>query len=286
MEGAATKLALSQPAVRHHILEIEKEVGVNIFVRRVRGFRLTVHGQLFYNYACKMLSLTQSMKESIQDMSGNLEGSVQIATLNSIGLNLITPIVGSVLRPSKRQLRMGIFYGTGSEVIEKMKSREVDIAILPDIKQEYGVEIPHYDSHFLFKDTLLFVGSGKDASLPKSVSIKELDGRPLVGFKNLYPQFRYRFNQILKEQGISLHPVFESNNVGTLKRLVESWMCWGHLPAHSIHKQIRMNRLCVIEIKELSYTVGIKAYCLSGQPEKKTIMDTFLMMLERQYQFA
>lgn len=285
MVAAATKLTLSQPAVRHHILEMEKELGVNIFIRGVRGFRLTVQGQLFYNYARKMLNITQSMKESVQNMSDNLEGSVRIATLNSIGLNLITPIVGSVLRPSRRKLRMGISYGTGQEVIARMRAKKVDIAILPDLKKEYGVELPYYESQLLFKDELLFVGSGKDGSLPKSISVKDLGLRPLVVFQNLYPQFQYRWEQMVREQKLTVSPVFESNNVGTLKRLIESWMCWGYLPAHSIQKQIRMNRLCVIELKELVYSMNIHAYYLSGQPEKKAIIDTFLMMLQKQYDF-
>ena len=284
MTAAAAKLSVTQPAVSQQIRNLEEELGVAILVRGVRQIRLTVQGQLLYNYARRILNLTQNVQEAIQNMSDDLEGNIQIATLNSIGLNLITPIIGSILKPSKRKLFMGLSYGTGSEVIQKMQTKEVDISILPDLKEEYGIDLPYYKSQFLFKDELLFVGSGRDSSLPKAMRIKDMDTRPLVSFRNLYPKFRYHFSQMQKRNQMNSLTIFESNNVGTLKRLIESWMCWGYLPAHSIQKQIRMNRLSVIEIEDMNYSMNINAYYKSDKPDKKRIIDTFLMMLQKQYQ--
>ena len=79
-------------------------------------------------------------------------------------------------------------------------------------------------------------------------------------------------------------PIFESNNVGTLKKIIEVWMCWGWLPYHSIHKQIRMGRLSVIQLEEIYYSMNIKAYYKSNQSEKKQrIIDTILMVIQKQH---
>jgi len=284
MTAAAARLSVTQPAVSQQIRNLEEEFGVPLLVRGVRTVRLTVQGQLLYNYARRILNLTQNVQNALQNISDDLEGSIHIATLNSIGLNLIAPIVGSILKPSKRKLYMGLSYGTGSEVIKKMQAQEVDIAILPDVKTEYGIDLPYYTSQFLFKDELLFVGSGKDGSLPQSMTVKDMESKPLVGFRNLYPRFQYQFKQIQNTHKAPTQVIFESNNVGTLKRLIETWLCWGFLPAHSVYKQIRMNRLSVIEIEELKYSMNINAYYQSKNPSKKPIIDTFLMMLQKQYQ--
>ena len=285
MTAAAAKLSVTQPAVSQQIRNLENELGVKILIRGVRQIRLTVQGQLLYNYARKILNLTQQVETAIQTMSNELEGSVQVATLNSIGLNLITPIIGAILNPNQRKLKMGLSYGTGLEVIEKMKIKEVDIAILPDLREQYGLTLPGYQSQFLFKDELLFVGSGKDSSLPRTISIKDLELRPMVAFKNLFPKFRYHLYQVATQNKVEIHtPVFESNNVGTLKRIIEVWMCWGFLPSHSIHKQIRMGRLSVIQVEEINYSMKINAYYKDNQSEKtQRIIDTFLMMLQKQY---
>ncbi len=285
MTAAAAKLSVTQPAVSQQIRNLESELNVKLFLRGVRHVHLTVQGQLLYNYARKILNLTQKVQTAIQTMSNELEGNIQIATLNSIGLNLVTPIIGTILNPNQRKLKMGLSYGTGSEVIEKMKTKEVDIAILPDLKEQYGLSLPGYQSQFLFKDDLLFVGSGKDSSLPKSISIKDLELRPMVSFKNLFPKFRYHLYQIAMQNKVEMQaPIFESNNVGTLKRIIEVWMCWGFLPFHSIHKQIRMGRLSVIQLEEVNYSMNIKAYYKMDQSENtQRIIDTFLMMFQKQY---
>ena len=285
LSAAAKKLAVTQPAVSHHIHNLEKELKTKLVIRGVRQTKLTAQGQLLYNYARKILSLKQKAQTAIQAMSGVLEGHVHIATLNSIGLNLITPIIGAILNPSQRKLKMGLSYGTGTEVIEKMKTGEVDIAILPDMQEQYGISLPEYQSQFLFKDELLFVGSGKDSSLPKTMSIKDMGMHPMVAFKNLFPKFRFHLYQTAQQNKVELNPpVFESNNVGTLKRIIEVWMCWGFLPSHSIHKQIKMGRLTAIYLEEISYSMNINAYYKANQSEKtQRIIDTFLIMLKKQH---
>ncbi len=285
MTAAAVKMSVTQPAISQKIRSLESELGVKLLVRGVRQIRLTVQGQLLYSYAKKILNLTQTVESAIQTLSNELEGSIQVATLNSIGLNLITPIVGAILNPNQRKLRMGLSYGTGVEVIEKMKTKEVDIAILPDLKEEYGLTIPGYQSQLLFKDELLFVGSGKDNSLPRNTSIKDFGLRPMVAFKNLFPRFRYHLYEMMTQKKMEIQaPVFESNNIGTLKKIIEVWMCWGFLPSHSIHKQIRMGRLSVIQLEEISYFMNINAYYKFNQSEKtQRMIDTFLMMLKKQH---
>ena len=284
MTAAANKLSLSQPAISQQILALEKELGVKVLIRSARHIRLTVQGQVLYNYAKTMLSLTQEMEKGLHKMSDELEGNIQIATLNSIGLNFITPIIGTILNPNQRKLKMGLFYGTGTEVIEKMKRKEVDIAILPNLKEEYRLELTEYKSQFLFKDELVFVGSGKDNSLPLNLSLKDLNTKPFVTFKNLFPNFRYHLSHIVEQNGLTVHPVLESNNIGTLKKIIETWMCWGFLPNHSIYKQIRMGRLTLIELEDVKYSMNITAYYPHKMPEKRQqVINTFLMLLQKQH---
>ncbi|MDE0120046.1 MAG: LysR family transcriptional regulator [Bdellovibrionales bacterium] len=286
MTAAANKMSVTQPAVSQQIRNLEEELDTKLLVRGVRQIRLTIQGQLLYNYAKKILNLTQKVETTIKTMlNSELEGHIQIATLNSIGLNFITPTIGTILNPNQKKLKVGLFYGTGVEVIEKMKTKEVDIAILPDMKEQYGLSLPGYESQFLFKDDLLFVGSGKDSSLPKTISIRNLELRPMVAFKHLYPKFRYHLYKIATQNKVDIQaPIFESNNVGTLKRIIEVWMCWGWLPYHSIHKQIRMGRLSVIQLEEMNYSMNIKAYYKSNQSEKKQrIIDTVLMVIQKQH---
>ncbi len=283
MTAAAARLSITQPAVSQQIRQLELELGVKILMRGVRQVCLTVQGQLLYNYARQMLQLTQKVQAAIQTLSNDMEGKIRVTTLSSIGLHMITPMIGTILNPGQRKLQMELSYGSGLDIIQQMKNAQVDIAILPNLQEEYGIELPDYESKFLFKDDLLFVGSGKDSSMPRQLSIQKINMHPIVSFKNLFPKFQHRFNQTLKEHRVSATPVFESNNIGTLKKIIETWMCWGFLPAHSIRKQIHLGRLTAIQLEEINYSMNIHVYYQKNQDaKKKKIIDTFLMMFQKQ----
>ena len=58
---AAEKLSLTQPAVSHHIGQLEDELGTRIFVRAKTGLRLTPEGEIVLRYAERLRSLYDKM---------------------------------------------------------------------------------------------------------------------------------------------------------------------------------------------------------------------------------
>jgi len=70
-----------------------------------------------------------------------------------------------------------------------------------------------------------------------------------------------RFERTLTEAvHTPITPVFSTNNIGTLKRVVESGLGWGFLPLHSVQKQLRMGRLACVDIQDFAYTMNIMMY--------------------------
>ena len=84
MTAAAEKLFLTQPAVSQQIRNLEDEVGSELLVRGVRNVKPTLQGQLLYDYAKKILQLTEQAEVALQAMSNELAGDVKIGTLNSL----------------------------------------------------------------------------------------------------------------------------------------------------------------------------------------------------------
>ncbi|MBO5071249.1 MAG: LysR family transcriptional regulator, partial [Roseburia sp.] len=54
---AAEQLSLTQPAVSHHISQLEEELGVAMFIRAKGGLTLTNEGEIVVQYARRMTSL-------------------------------------------------------------------------------------------------------------------------------------------------------------------------------------------------------------------------------------
>lgn len=280
MTAAAEKMSLTQPAVSQQIRNLEDELGVELLVRGVRQVKPTLQGQILFDYAKKILHLSQQAEVALQTMSQEVAGHLRIATLSSIGLYMVSPIIGLFLKHNT-QLRVKIVYGTAEKIISDMRSQNVDAVILPDLRTEHGIEFPNYESKFLFKDEMWLVGSGRDSSLPASSDIRGLASRPVIRFTDTYPTFRQLMERRLNEAKIKIDPVLETENVGTLKRVVESGLGWGFLPSHSIRKQVRAGRLVQVQTDDMRYSVNVNLYCRKD-PAMNPIYDVLYKALQQQ----
>lgn len=280
MTAAAEKMSLTQPAVSQQIRNLEDELGVELLVRGVRQVKPTLQGQILFDYAKKILHLSQQAEVALQTMSQEVAGNLRIATLNSIGLYLVSPIIGLFLKHNT-QLRVKIVYGTAEKIISDMRSQNVDAVILPDLRSEHGIEFPNYESKFLFKDEMWLVGSGRDSSLPATCDIRGLASRPVIRFTDTYPTFRQMMERKINEAKIKIEPVLETENVGTLKRVVESGLGWGFLPSHSIRKQVRAGRLTQVQTDDMRYSVNVNLYCRKD-PAMNPVYDVLYKALQQQ----
>ena len=279
MTAAADKLFLTQPAVSQQIRNLEEEIGVNLLERGVRKVKATLQGQLLYDYAKKILHLTQQAEVAIQTMSQEISGDLKVGTENSIGMFLVSPIIGLFLKHNTK-LNIKLSYGQPENILEKMRSGEIDMAILPELKGDDTHIADTFDSKFLMKDEMWFVGSGKDTSLPKIIPFSEFNSRPVIYYSDMYPDFKDLLEEKLGENQVEFFPVFESDNVGTLKRVIESGLGWGFLPAHCIRKQVRSGRLTLIQVDGLKCSVNLNHYYRKGELIKK-MSDVFYRALHQ-----
>ena len=283
MTAAASKLSITQPAVSQQIRQLEKTFGAKLLSRDARKVQPTVQGQILYENSNKILQLYQKARNSIKALSLNLSGGkINISTINSIGLHLVSPVVGAFLKLNTR-MQLSLLYGTGEAVIQRMQRGSLDLAIMPDLRQEYGRDFPQFQKIFLFNDQLYFVGSGKDQNLPKSMDFKDIKKTRLVQVENHYLTFQNLFQKKIKENNLSVEPSFQCDNVGTVKRAIESGLGCGFLPAHSIHKQIRLGRLKVIELNGFHYSVNVNFYYKVDE-EKSKIIEILRLLIQQQAQ--
>lgn len=282
MTAAADRLLLTQPAVSQQIRSLEDELGVPLLVRGVRKVRPSVQGQLLYDYAKRILHLTQQAEVSIQSVSGEMQGDLRVGTTNSFGLHFISPVIGLFLRHNQH-LSLNLSYGSTNELIASMRKGDLDMAVLPDLKTEFGVELDRYASRFVMEDEMWLVGSTKDVTLPTRIdALKVFNTRPIAALIQSYPSFNRLLKKRFKEMAMNIKPVFETDNVGTLKRVVESGLGWAFMPAHSIRKQVRTRRLSRVHVGDLKYAVNINLYWVKEESVAKKA-ETFFRAICQQH---
>nr|BFD62215.1 LysR family transcriptional regulator [Bdellovibrio sp. HM001] len=280
MTAAADKLYLTQPAVSQQIRNLEEDLGVELLVRGVRSIKATPQGEVLYEYAKKIIHLTQQAEIAIKSIGNQMKGQLRIGTLNSLGLHVMSPIVGRLMRHNP-ELTLKIEYDRGEELIKGYKKGHYDVLILPDTKTEFDSELDGSEQRFLLKEEMWLVGSSKDEKMPQQIMVKDMGAFPLVDFTEEFPAFYSELHGKIQSQGAMVSAIFESSNVGTLKRVIEAGLGWGFLPAHSIKKQVRSGRLNRVYVKDMHYEIDLMFYYKKNS-ESKSLVEVFYQTLAQQ----
>jgi DNA-binding transcriptional LysR family regulator len=280
MTAAADKLYLTQPAVSQQIRNLEEDLGVELLVRGVRQIKATPQGEVLYEYAKKIINLTQQAEIAIKSIGNQMRGQLKIGTLNSLGLHLMSPIVGRLMRHNP-DLSLKIDYSSGEELIKGFKKSQYDILILPDVKEEFNVDLESCEQKFLVKEEMWLVGSSKEEKMPQQITMKDIGSFAVVHFSEEFPGFNKIVSDKIHSAGIRIQPIFESANVGTLKRVIEAGLGWGFLPAHSIKKQVRSGRLNRVYVKDLHYEIDLIFYYRKNS-ENKALVELLYQTMAQQ----
>ena len=64
---AVQQLSLTQPAVSHHIRQLEEELGVKLFVRGRGELKLTGEGEIVLSYAKRMKAMDARLRQELAD---------------------------------------------------------------------------------------------------------------------------------------------------------------------------------------------------------------------------
>lgn len=280
MTGAADKLFLTQPAISQQIRNLEEDLGVDLLVRGVRQIKPTLQGEVLFDYAKRILQLSQQAEVAVKAMGAELSGQLKVGTLDSIGVQLMSPIVSRLLKHNP-ELNIKVEYGRGEELIRRFNQDEIDILILPEVESEFSAKLAEAEKKFLFKEEMWLVGTGKDSDMPKQIDVAEYTRYPIILFTGEYPHFNESLNRMLKEAKVEMSPTFESTNVGTLKRVVESGLGWGFLPSLAIKKQVRMGRLNHVLMRGFDYNTEFFFYSKRAD-ELKSITEVFYQALQQQ----
>src|ERR1043166_8570334 len=86
---AADQLNVTASAVNRRIMDLEEELGAQLFERRPRGVRLTSAGEVFVHYLRQQSGDVERMKSQIEDLKGLRRGTVRIACSQALALDFL-----------------------------------------------------------------------------------------------------------------------------------------------------------------------------------------------------
>ena len=173
---AAQELHISQPSLSYAMNELEKELGVKLFLREKRRIALTPYGQRFLPYVQKALSCLDQGKLSLQTMKGEEKNILHLGYFHSISSSFVPPLIESFYQaPEHRRIHFQFMEGTSYEIYSQVKEGKLDLGFSthhgPDIQTCLVMKQPLY----------LVVPLEHPLAKKNSVTFNDFAKEPIIG---------------------------------------------------------------------------------------------------------
>ena len=129
ISGAAVWLHVSQPALSKQLMDLEKELGVKLFIRGRRRITLTDEGVLLCKRAGEIVELLQKTEAELQASKELITGDVYIGAGETYGMSVIAEAAGYI-RAKYPDVFFHIFSGDAETVMERIDKGLLDFGLL------------------------------------------------------------------------------------------------------------------------------------------------------------
>mgnify|MGYP001814960416 CR=1 FL=1 len=230
---AAEQLYLTQPAISKRIQALESELGARLFDRVGRQTLMTPAGEIFYKRAQIILQQLEDSLREIDNLSGEVAGTLHIGTSHHIGLHHLPPILKR-LNQQYPELTLDIHFMDSEAAYREVHSGNLELGIItiPSTPEQ------ELNSRIIWQDQLDFV-VGKNHALavershtiamtPKILS--QYDA--ILPAKNTYP--RHILEAAFEKLGDKINTTLSTNYLETIKAMIQNGLGWGVLPESMI----------------------------------------------------
>jgi len=230
---ATARLHTTQPALSYQIKRLEVELGAQLFYRRPGGVSATEAGRLLYEHTQKVSAAVRRAKQAMKELSEGATGEVRIGTVNSIGIYVVPRLLWA-MRERCPAAKLTVLYRDADDILDAMLANQLDVAILADPRTDRRLR---YET--LFEEGVSLV-SGRSHPLfgCPSVSVKQLRNLDFVALSERTPTGAL-IASYLDRLGVAVDPIVSTENVETVKRMVETGMGVAFLPDMVIEREVK-----------------------------------------------
>ena len=228
--AAAESLYLTQSAVSKRIKQLEEQLGTTLFDRHNRTISLTEAGEALLPRAQHILDLVSDTELELENISGDISGSLTLATSHHIGLHRLPPVLRKFVH-AHPNVDLDLQFMGSERAYQAVRLRQVDLA-LTTLEQTPKSDIAAIP---LWQDDMVCVCAANHrlAGIPQ-ISLQDLSSEPAI-----LPEpdtITYQLiNHVFAAEGLSLKAPMPTNYLETIKMLVSVGMGWSVLPSSMVN---------------------------------------------------
>ncbi len=166
---------LTQSTVSQHISALEREVGIKLLDRTVKGAIPTEGGKILIDHGRRIMAEMRDIPNAINRFKGLEDVSLTVGASNIPGDYMIPEALPNLLERFPR-LAITVIQGDSREIMGKIERHEVEIGIVGSIFDDDGFTfVP------LGRDRIILVtGRGHPLYGKGNISVEELTRQPII----------------------------------------------------------------------------------------------------------
>ena len=172
---AAEELFITQPTLSRQIAALEKELGLQLFIRKGRQAVLTDAGRRLFNYAEKILSLSSEARKEMADLNDLSTGELTIGACTTIA-NYLLPEVLALFKRQNPDIKIDLKIGNTTEIEELTHKAKINFGLIAGDVESTGI----YKEDLIEDELFLIVSSDKDLSNTDSLLYNFIENETLL----------------------------------------------------------------------------------------------------------
>jgi DNA-binding transcriptional LysR family regulator len=231
VSAAAAVLYVTQPALTTRIKNLERELGIELFVRTPRGMRLTAEGRAFRPHAQRAVQSLAEGRELLRELGEGRVGELLVGAAPAISTYVLPLVLGrfQALFPN---VHLIVRTGHSEEVLELVLREQVQIGLVRELPHPAVTSVPLYDD-----EIVLVVHPGHRFAEASSIKVQELGAERLILFDRTSSYFVLT-SAFFREAGVVPRGVMELDNVDATKKMVEHGLGIAFLPYTAVRAEL------------------------------------------------
>lgn len=242
---ASSKLHMSQPPLSRMMKQLEETLQTKLF-ERGKKITLTETGKLLYERACLLLDLEENTIKDINSLQKQNEITLQLGIVSS-STNLLYHHRIEAFHKQYPSVHFNIKEANTFQLVELLNQKVIDLAI---IRSPY--DFSNFNTVFLKSEPMIVLS--KTIDLPNSITIQQLDTKPII----IYRRFKSTFVKLFQENQIEMNIIAEVDDAKTAILLASTGLGYALVP-QGVGKTFEHLKLhsSIIQEKRLETSLGI-----------------------------
>jgi LysR family transcriptional regulator, nitrogen assimilation regulatory protein len=175
LSHAASHCNVAQSAISHHLGNLEKDLGVQLFIRKPRGMEPTAAGIKLYEHAKLITRAIQSAEQDIRQESDKIEGDIALGLPYSVMKAIGLPLMRTVIKDYPG-VRLSLVESLSIGTFTSLLSSEADIAFFYNPQKDDRITMQR-----ILEEKVLCVGKPDVIGKEKTdISFDELSALPVL----------------------------------------------------------------------------------------------------------